>query len=60
MPADQHERLFNIFESTRDSSLGLGLAISRAIAEALGGRLWAAPNPAEGAEFHFTLPLEPV
>ncbi|WP_295406140.1 ATP-binding protein [uncultured Thiocystis sp.] len=60
LPADQHERLFNIFESTRDSSLGLGLAISRAIAEALGGRLWAAPNPAEGAEFHFTLPLEPV
>jgi PAS domain S-box-containing protein len=57
LPADRHEVLFNIFESTRDSSLGLGLAISRAIAETLGGRLWAEPNPAEGAEFHFTLPL---
>lgn len=60
LPPDRREALFDIFESTTDSSLGLGLAISRAIAEAHGGRLWAEPDPAEGAVFHFTLPLERV
>lgn len=52
------ESVFDIFESTNNSSLGLGLAISRAIAEAHGGRLWADPASAKGATFHFTLPLD--
>lgn len=60
LPSDRREALFDIFESTTDSSLGLGLAISRAIAEAHGGRLWAEPEPPVGAVFHFTLPLDAV
>lgn len=60
LPPDRHDASFDLFESTHDSSLGLGLAISRAIAEALGGRLWAESHPAEGAVFHFALPLAGV
>nr|WP_242482448.1 ATP-binding protein [Thiocystis violacea] len=57
LPAGRHEAVFDIFESTSDSSFGLGLAISRAIAEAHGGRLWAESSPPEGAVFHLILPV---
>jgi signal transduction histidine kinase len=34
----------------------MGLAVSRSIIEAHGGRLWASPNELRGAVFQFTLP----
>jgi two-component system, OmpR family, sensor histidine kinase BaeS len=37
---------------------GVGLAIARALVEAMGGRIWAAsPGPDRGATFSFTLPI---
>jgi two-component system, OmpR family, sensor histidine kinase KdpD len=39
------------------SGAGLGLAISRGIVEAHGGRITAEPRPGGGAVFRFTLPL---
>jgi signal transduction histidine kinase len=56
LPGGDAETLFNIFETKRDSEIGLGLAISRDIVESHGGRLWAEPAPMQGACFHFTLP----
>lgn len=51
--------VFEPFVSTRPEGIGVGLAISRAIVEAHGGRLWHDdPVPGRGATFRFTLPME--
>src|SRR5262245_29654330 len=50
------DRLFDAFYTTKPHGLGLGLAISRRIIEAHGGRLWATPNTGPGATFQLTLP----
>ena len=48
-------RIFEPFETTRATGMGMGLAISRAIVEAHGGRLWV--EPADRGFFRITLPL---
>lgn len=50
------ERIFEPFETTRASGMGMGLAISRAIVEAHGGRLWA--EAGDRGLFRFTLPAQ--
>jgi len=49
------ERIFEPFETTRASGMGMGLAISRAIVEAHGGEIWVETGRRGGA-FCFTLP----
>ena len=51
------EHLFDAFYTTKSQGLGMGLAISRSIIEAHGGRLWAKANAPQGAIVQFALPL---
>jgi signal transduction histidine kinase len=61
-PAD-HERIFEAFIQTdkgreKVMGTGLGLPISRKLAESHGGRLWLESDLGEGAAFFVTLPIQ--
>jgi PAS domain S-box-containing protein len=51
------KKLFQPFYTTKPSGLGMGLAISRALIEAHGGKMWAEQNAGMGISVHFTLPF---
>jgi signal transduction histidine kinase len=59
VPADQRDRVFDPFfrgdASRQHAGAGLGLAISRAIVEAHGGRIWL-EDAAVGTRVRFSLP----
>jgi PAS domain S-box-containing protein len=55
---EEIEKVFAPFYTTKPQGLGMGLAISRSIVEAHGGRLWATPHDGCGATFQFTLPVQ--
>ena len=62
IPVDQQERIFEPFVQARravdtsDHGFGLGLAISRQLARAMGGDLTVRSVPGEGSTFTLTLP----
>jgi two-component system sensor kinase FixL len=58
IPAAQRGRVFEPFVSGKPTGMGLGLAVSRAIAEAHGGTLDVVPGT--HGEFHLVLPAEPA
>ena len=59
IPNEILPRIFENFFTTKDDGMGLGLALSRSIAEAHGGYLVAENAPDGGAVFHFILPALP-
>jgi C4-dicarboxylate-specific signal transduction histidine kinase len=54
---DDKEKIFDAFVTTKESGMGIGLAVSRTIVEAHGGRIWAENNPHGGTTFSIALPL---
>src|SRR5262249_10136782 len=59
--AEELETIFEEFEQTnagkQAEGTGLGLPLSRKLAELHGGRLWAESEPGHGSTFRFTLPV---
>ena len=66
IPADDRPHIFSKLyrltdEAAHTASTNLGLAISKGIVEAHGGRIWATSDaPARGSQFVFTLPIDAV
>jgi signal transduction histidine kinase len=54
------DRLFQVFYTTKDDGMGIGLSVSRSIIESHHGQLWATPNDGPGATFSFSIPYGPV
>ena len=55
--AEDRERIFESFFTTKPAGVGIGLSICRSIIEAHGGRLWADEREPRGAVFRFALPV---
>jgi len=60
LDAQNPERVFAPFYSTKPGGLGIGLSICRSIIEAHEGRLWAETGELGGATFAFALPAHRV
>jgi PAS domain S-box-containing protein len=63
IPNDQKEIIFLRFRKGEDSlnknyqGAGLGLSISKAYVEMLGGKIWVESEAGKGSTFYFTIPL---
>lgn len=54
--AEDRERIFESFYTTKEAGVGIGLSVCRSIIAAHDGRLWAEANSPRGAILKFALP----
>jgi signal transduction histidine kinase len=65
IPKDKQDRLFKSFSQVDGSTTrqfggtGLGLVISKRLAEFMGGRMWVESEAGQGSTFHFTIQIKP-
>jgi signal transduction histidine kinase len=60
VPPELQSKIFEALFTTKARGIGLGLAVSRSLAEANGGTLTVSSPPGEGATFTLTLPGAPA
>lgn len=64
IPAHMHQEIFNRFRQVENTATrqyggsGLGLSISKAYVELLGGRIWLTSEPGQGSKFYFSIPFK--
>ncbi|VAW14498.1 hypothetical protein MNBD_BACTEROID01-1354 [hydrothermal vent metagenome] len=64
IPKEKQELIFDIFRQVEDShtriygGAGIGLSISKKLAELLGGRIWLESEKGEGSTFYLEIPLD--
>jgi signal transduction histidine kinase len=66
IPKHKQDRLFKSFSQVDSSTTrqfggtGLGLVISKRLAEFMGGRMWVESEGENGSTFHFTIHIKPL
>ncbi len=58
IPPENLRRLFEPLFTTKSKGIGLGLAVSRKLAEANGGRIEVKSEPGKGSTFTLFLPVD--
>jgi signal transduction histidine kinase len=59
IPAENLDRIFDGFFTTKAEGMGIGLSVCQSIIAAHGGRIGASNHPDGGAVLRFSLPLNP-
>jgi len=64
IPPELQKKIFEVFTQAdgtttrRFGGSGLGLSISRQLAQMMGGRIWVESESGQGSTFHFTVPCQ--
>jgi signal transduction histidine kinase len=60
IPAENRDKIFDPYFTTKPSGLGLGLVLTRKIVEAHGGKIVLDSQPGNGTRIRILLPREPA